>query len=91
MNVVDYKFINSDRNRIFSIVTETMRELRKKYDVRKLKLKYNTKFHDKIKNKTKNVISNCGIDKKMIASNGRYEYIEINKFTILLKGYYQKM
>ena len=90
MNVVDYNFIKPDRNRIFSFITEAMRELRKKYDVRKVELKHNTKFNDKIKNKTKNVISKCGIDKAIIANTGRYEYIEINKFTFLIKGYLSK-
>ena len=41
----------------------------------------------KKKNKTKNVISKCGIDKTVIASNGRDEYIEIKQFTILIKSY----
>ena len=69
VNVVEYNFVNPDGNRIFSIVSETMRKLRKKYDVRKVELKYNTKFYGKIKNKTKNNISKCGIDKTKIASN----------------------
>ena len=29
MNVVEYNFINPDRNRNFSFLTETMREFRK--------------------------------------------------------------
>ena len=53
MDVVEYNFIHPDRNRIFSIVSEKMLEHRKKYDVRKIEIKYNTKFYDKMKNKTK--------------------------------------
>ena len=36
-----------------SIVSETMREHRKKYDVKKFELKYNTKFYGKIKTRKK--------------------------------------
>ena len=90
MNVVECNFINPGRNRIFSIITETMRKLTKKYDVTKVELKKNTKFYDKVQNKTKNVICKCGIDKTKIASKGRYEYIEINKFITLVKGYLSK-
>ena len=43
-----------------------------------------------MKNKTKNVISKCGIRNTIIASNGRYEYSEINEFTILIKRYIPK-
>ena len=53
MNVVEYNFINPDRNRFFSIVSETMREHRKKYDAKKVDLKYNTKFYDKKKKQNK--------------------------------------
>ena len=90
MNVVEYDFINPDRNRNFSFVTETMREHRKKYDFKKVELKNNTKFFDKIKNKTKSVISKCGRVKTIKASNGRFEYFEINKVTIFIKGYLSK-
>ena len=49
MSVVEYKFINPERNRIFSIVTETTREYKKKYDIGKVELKNNIKFYDKKK------------------------------------------
>ena len=42
------------------------------------------------KNKTKTVISKCGKDKTIIPSNGRYEYIDINIFTFLIKKYLSK-
>ena len=87
---VEHVCKNPDRNRIFNIVTETVRELRKKYDVRKVELKHNTEFYDKIKNKTKNVTTKWGIDKTIIASNGRYKYIELKKSTLLIKGYLSK-
>ena len=44
------------------------------------------KFFDKIKNKTKNITSNCGIKKTKIASQGRYDFIKANQLIILIQG-----
>ena len=40
----------------------------------------------KEKNKTKNFTTRRCVDKTIIARNGRYEYVKINKFTIIIEG-----
>ena len=47
---------------------------------------YNIRFFDKIMNKTKNITNKQGVKRTIKASNGRYEYIEINKFINLIVG-----
>ena len=42
----------------------------------RLDFKYNIQFFDKIKNKTKNITTRQGPNRTIVASNGRYEYIE---------------
>ena len=45
---------------------------------------YNIRFFDKIKYKTKNITTRHGPHGTITASNEGYEYIEINKFIILI-------
>ena len=51
---------------------------------------YIIRFFDKIKNKPKNITTRQGVKKTIIASNGRYESIEINEFSILKEGCIKK-
>ena len=53
--------------------------------------KNNIQFFDKIKNKTKNITTRHGPKRTIVASNGRYKYIEINTFIILIEGNTKKM
>ena len=53
---------------------------------KRLEYKYNIRFFDKTKNKPKIITTKQGVKKTIIASNGRYEYIEINEFTLLIEG-----
>ena len=52
----------------------------------KIEWKYNVKFYDKIKNKTKNTTTRRVVEKTKIASDGRNEYENINKFKIIIEG-----
>ena len=47
--------------------------------------KYNIRLVDKL-NKPKNITTKQGVKRTIIASNGRYENIEINKFINLMEG-----
>ena len=42
-------------------------------------------------NKEKNILTKRGVKIFIIASNGRYEYIEINKLIILIEGDIKKI
>ena len=48
--------------------------------------KYNIRFFDKIKNKTKNFTTRHGPKRTIVGSSERYEYTEINNFIILIEG-----
>ena len=54
--------------------------------VEKSNLNITLKFFDKIKNKRKNITTNRGIKKTVIASQGIFGYIKVNKLTILIEG-----
>ena len=58
---------------------------------RRLDYKYDIRFFDKIKNKTKNITTRHGPSSTIIASNGRFEYIEMNNFIIFLEGDIKKI
>ena len=58
---------------------------------KRLDYKYNIRFFDEIKNETKNFTTSHGPNRTIMGSNGRYEYIEINKFIILIEGDIEKM
>ena len=51
-----------------------------------IEYKYNTQFFDEIKNKTKNLTTKHNPRKTIVASNKRYEYMQINTFMISIKG-----
>ena len=90
MNInIEYVFINPELNEIKNIISTTLKEYIKKYDNsywKGLDYKYNIRFFDKIKNKIKNITTSHSPNRTIMASNGRYEYIEISKFTILIEG-----
>ena len=74
-------------NEIKDIINNTLRDYKNKYggDYIKIDFKYNIQFYDKIKNKYKNVTTTHGVERTLLASNGRYEYDQINKFTIIVE------
>ena len=88
INNIEYNFINPELVEIENIKIKTIRDYIKNYGNsywEKLENIYKIQFFDKIKNKEKNVTTERGVKKTIIASNRRYEYIEINKFIILIK------
>ena len=86
--IVEYKFYFPDRNEISHIIDKTLKEYAEKYEESPwyIELKCNTQFFDKIKTETKNVSTKRNPRKTIIASNGRYEYRQINNFMISIKG-----
>ena len=74
-------------NKISHNLDKTLKEYKEKYGESAwyVELKYNTQFFDKIKNKTKNLTTRKNPQKTIIASNGRYEYMQINYFMISIK------
>ena len=94
MNVIiEYNFINPKSVEIDNIINNTIKDYIKKYDNsfwKRIEYKYNIRFFDKIKNKMKNISSSHGPKRTIVASNGRYEYIEINVFKILIEGIIKK-
>ena len=74
----EYIFLNPERNEINDIIDNTILKHNKKYGdyyCREIKIRYNIKFFDKIKNKTKNITTKRGINRTIVASQGRYECI----------------
>ena len=53
--------------------------------------KYNTQFFEEIENKTKNQTTKHNPRKTIVASNKRYEYMQINNFMISIKGKIRKI
>ena len=84
---IEYDYISPDRNSIYGILNNTILEFNRKYGegYRKIECKCNIKYFDKIRNKTKNITTTGGVEKTIIASNGRYEYININKYTSIIE------
>ena len=84
----EYNYINLDRNSICGILNITILEYNRKYgeDFRKVECKYNIKFFDKLRNRIENITTRRGVEKTVITSNERYEYIESNIFTIIIEG-----
>ena len=94
MNIVtsEYIFINR-KYEIKDIIKNTRLEYDGEYGYeycRKIEVRCNIEIFDKIKNKTKKVTIKPyhlhGINKTMIASQGRYELIEPNKSIISIEG-----
>ena len=84
-----YLFLNLKLTEINDFINNTIIEHIKKYGddhCRKIEFKNKNISFEKIKNKTKNITSNCGIKKTIIATQGRYEYIKANKLIILIEG-----
>ena len=88
----DYLFINPKINEIKDIIKNTRLEYDRKYGdkcCRKIEVRCNNKFFDKTKNKTTNITIKHyrlhGINKTMVASEGRYELIRPNKLLILIE------
>ena len=82
-------FLNPKLNEINDNMKNTIVEPNKKYGDNHCKIiefKYNINFFDKTKNKTKNITTKRGTKKTIIASQGRYEYIKVNKLIIILEG-----
>ena len=94
MNItIEYIFLNPELNEIKNIINNTMKDYIKKYGSsywKRFENIYNIRFFDKINNKEKNITTKRGAKKTIIASNGRYEHIEINKFIILIEGDLEK-
>ena len=85
----EYILLNPKLNETNNIKINTIVEHNKNYGdnhCRKLQTKYNIKFFDKTKNTTKNITTNRGEKKTIIASQGRYEYINVNKVILLIEG-----
>ena len=75
-----------------NIIKNTLKEYIRKYDNsfwKRLDYKYNLQLFDKI-NKTKNITTSHGPDRTTVASNGRYKYIEMIKYIILIEGDIEK-
>ena len=85
---VEYNYINPDRDSLYCIIKNTILNQIRKYGetYRKVEWKYKIQFFDKIRNKTKSITTRSGIEKTIVASNKRYEYFNINKFTIIIEG-----
>ena len=95
MNInIEYVFINPELDEIKNIKNKTIKDYIKKYGNsywKRLDYKDNIQFFDKIKSKTKIITTNHGPNRTIVALNQRYEYIEINKFIILIEGDIKKM
>ena len=94
MNVIiEYIFINPELNKIQNVLNNTIKDYIKNYGNsywERLQNIHNIRFFDKIKNKEKNITNKRGVNRTIIASNGRYEYIEIDKFIIMIEGDFKK-
>ena len=90
--VVEYKFYYPKRNEIPHIIDKTWKEYAQKYENNPwyIEFKFNTQFFDKIKNKTKNLSAKHNPRKTIVASNKRYEYMQISNFMISMKGEIKK-
>ena len=90
--IVEYILYHPERNEISHIIVKTLKEYAEKYEENPwyLELKYNTQFFDKIKIKTKNLSKKHNPRKTIVASNKRYEFVQINNFMISTKGEIRK-
>ena len=92
--IIEFIFIKPELNEMKNNINKTIKEYIKKYDNgywKRLEYKYNIRFLDKIKNKTKNIWTKCDPKRNIQASNQRYEFMEINIFIILIEGVIKKM
>ena len=81
-NLVEYKFYYPERNEISHIIDKTLKEYAQKYENSPwyIEFKYNTQFFDKVKNNRKNLSTKHNPRKTIVASNKRYECMQINIF-----------
>ena len=91
--IIEYKYYYPERNELSNNIDKTLKDYAQKYENSPwyMEPKYNTKFFDKLKNKTKNLSTKHNPRKTIIASNGRYEYRQINNFLISIKGGIRKI
>ena len=89
---IEYKDHYPERNEISSFIDKTLKDYAQKYENIPwcIDLKHNTQIFDKIEIKTKNPRTKHNPPKTIIASNGRYEYRQINNFMISIKGEIRK-
>ena len=80
--IFEYEEYYPERNKISHIIDKTLKEYAEKYEDSPwyIELKYNTQFFDKIKNKRENLSTKHNPRKTIIASNGRFEYRQMNNF-----------
>ena len=71
----EHNYKNPDRNSIYGILNNTILDYNRNSDEghRKTECKLNNKIFDKIRSKTENITTKHGVQKTIIASNGRYE------------------
>ena len=86
----EYIFTNPINNEINNIIETTILEHNKKYAdnyCRKIEFKYDIQFFDNIK---KNITTNRGRNRTIIASQGRYELVKIKKLIGIIEGTIKK-
>ena len=90
--IIEYKLLYLERCEISDIIDKTLKEYVQKFENSPwdIEYKYNIQFFDKNKNKTKNMSTKRGLNRTIIASNGRYHFIRINNFLISIKGEIKK-
>ena len=90
---IEETFINSELNEINKTINNTIKEYIENYGNsywKRMEYLYHNQFFDKVKNRTKNITNKRGVKRTKVATKGRYEYIDINKFKILTEGKFQK-
>ena len=91
--IIEYVFINPELDEIKNIKKNTIKDYIKKYGNsywKRLDYKYNIRFFDKTKKNMENITTRHGPNRTKVASNGRYEYVEMNNFIILIEGNIKK-
>ena len=92
--LVEYKYYNPERNEISHFINKTLKEYAKKYGDGDypwyIEYIYNTQFFDKNKNRTKNISTKHNPKPTVTASNGRYQFVQINNSKISVRGEIKK-
>ena len=90
--IVENKYYYPDRNELSDIIHKTLKECPQKYENSPwyIDCKYNIQFFDKFKNNTKKLTTRNGPNRTIVASNGRYEYRQMNIFMISIEGEIKK-
>ena len=82
-------FIKPKRDEVNIFINDTIQKHSQKYGNtywKKSEFESNINFYDKIENKTKNITTKRGVQITIVASNGRYDFVKINRLIILIKG-----